>query len=146
LKGNIDPDKYKLYLADTGLLISMLDPEEQTDLRGNKNLGTYKGALYENFTAEMLVKQGLGLYYYKREDSRLEEDFFVRTHDSLVPLEVKAGSSKSKTIRTLINSERYPDIRWGIKLIHGNIGYENSIYTFPHFCGFLLGKWLKEHS
>jgi hypothetical protein len=32
-------------------------------LRGNKNLGVYKGALYENFVAEAFVKQGLGLFF-----------------------------------------------------------------------------------
>ena len=146
LKGNIDADKYKLYLADTGLLISMLDKEEQDDIRGNKNLATYKGAIYENFIAEALVKQDYDLYYYKREDSRLEEDFFIRTAESLVPVEVKAGSSKSKALRTLIEGERYPDIKWGIKFVRGNIGLENSIYTFPHFCAFLLKRWIKGRS
>ena len=142
IKGNYNPDKYKIYMADTGLLISMLDEEEQIDIRANKNLGTYKGALYENFAAEALIKQGYDLYYYKREDSRLEEDFFVRSKDELLPVEVKAGSSKSKTLQTLIKSDKYPDIRHGIKFIKGNIGFENNIYTFPHFCLFLLKKWL----
>ena len=67
LKGNIDESKYKLYYPDTGLLISALDEEAQEDLRVNKNLGVYKGALYENFVAEAFVKQGLGLFYYKKE-------------------------------------------------------------------------------
>ncbi len=43
LKGNIEEDKYKLYYPDTGLLISSLDEEAQDDLRGNKNMGVYKG-------------------------------------------------------------------------------------------------------
>lgn len=80
----------------------MLDKEEQMDIRGNKNLGTYKGALYENFIAEALVKQGYDLYYYKKDDSSLEEDFFIRMKDCLVPVEAKAGSSKSKSLDTLI--------------------------------------------
>ena len=62
LKGNVDNSKYKLYYPDTGLLISTLDEEAQEDLRVNKNLGVYKGALYENFVAEAFVKQGLGLF------------------------------------------------------------------------------------
>lgn len=66
LKGNIDESKYKLYYPDTGLLISALDEEAQEDLRVNKHLSVYKGALYENFVAEAFVKQGLGLFYYKR--------------------------------------------------------------------------------
>ena len=60
LKGNIEEAKYKLYYMDTGLLISSLDEEAQENLRVNKNLGVYKGALYENFIAECFVKQGLG--------------------------------------------------------------------------------------
>mgnify|MGYP004544735087 FL=1 len=59
-----------------GLLVASLDDEAQEDLRANKNLGVYKGALYENFAAEALVKQGYGLYYYSKENSNLEEDFF----------------------------------------------------------------------
>lgn len=41
LGGNYDPDVFKLYFADTGLLVSMLDDESQEDLRANKNLGVY---------------------------------------------------------------------------------------------------------
>lgn len=144
LKGNYNEDKYKLYFADTGLLIASLDDEEQNDLRANKNLGTYKGAIYENMAAEALSKQKYDLYYYRREDSKLEEDFFVRTAENLVPVEVKAGSSKAKTLTTLINSEKYPNIKYGIKFIKGNIGCSNSIYTFPHFCLFLLRRYMEE--
>lgn len=75
LKCNYDETKYKLYFADTG----MIDEEAQEDLRANKNLGVYKGALYGNTVAEALRKSGYSLYYYKRDDSALEEDFFVRT-------------------------------------------------------------------
>ena len=93
LKGNYDENKFKLYYPDTGLLISTLDEEAQDDLRANKNLGIYKGALYENFVAEAFLKQGLGLYYYKKENATLEEDFFVRTKDALIPVEVKANKN-----------------------------------------------------
>lgn len=68
LKGNLDESKYKLYYPDTGLLVSALDEEAQEDLRINKNLGVYKGALYENFVSEAFIKQGLGLFYYKKEN------------------------------------------------------------------------------
>ena len=142
LKGNYDESKFKLYYADTGLLVASLDEEAQEDLRANKNLGVYKGALYENLVAEALIKQGLGLYYYKREDSQLEEDFFVRTADELLPLEVKAGSNRSKSLSTLIRGEKYVDVKRGIKLSAGNIGFSGGIFTFPYFCAFLLRIWL----
>lgn len=143
LKGNYEETKYKIYFADSGLLVAMLDEEAQEDLRSNKNLGVYKGALYENIVGEALVKSGYELYYYKREDSTLEEDFFVRTASELVPIEVKATNGKAKSLRTLINSEKYQDIRYGIKFTGGNIGYCDKVYTFPYFCAFLLKRYMK---
>ena len=143
IRGNVNPEKFKLYFHDTGLLVASLDQEAQEDLRFNKNLGIYKGALYENFVGTALVAQGYDLCYYKKENSTLEEDFFVRTTDSLVPVEVKAGNTKSKSLNTLVNGKGYEDIRFGLKLCAGNIGFENNIYTLPYFCAFVLRKWLK---
>lgn len=143
LRGNYDSTKYKIYFFDTGLFVAMLDEEAQEDLRANKNLGVYKGALYENIVSEALIKCGYSLYYYKKEDSTLEEDFFVRTKDSLIPVEVKAKRGTAKSLRTLLRGERYADIHCGIKFIAGNIGYSDGIYTFPYFCAFLLKEYLK---
>lgn len=143
LKGNFDETKYKIYFADSGLLVAMLDEEAQDDLRANRNLGVYKGALYENIVGEAFVKEGFGLYYYKRDDSTLEEDFFVRTAEDLIPIEVKATNGRAKSLRTLIRDEKYEDIRYGIKFTGGNIGYDDRIYTFPYFCAFLLKRYLK---
>jgi predicted AAA+ superfamily ATPase len=143
LRGNYDETKYKIYFFDTGLFVAMLDDEAQEDLRGNKNLDVYKGALYENIVGEALRKCGYDLYYYKREDSTLEQDFFVRTAKSLLPIEVKATRGTAKSLRTLIQSDKYPDIDCGIKLTAGNIGFSDGIYTFPYFCAFLLKEYLK---
>ena len=142
LQGNYDDTKYKIYFADSGLLVAMLDEEAQEDLRTNKNLGVYKGALYENVVGEALVKAGYKLYYYKRDDSSLEQDFFVRTASALIPVEVKAKKGTAKSMRTLISSEKYADIHCGIKFTGGNIGYSDDIYTFPYFCAFLLKHYL----
>lgn len=143
LKGNYDETKYKLYMSDTGLLIAMLDEDAQDDLRVNRNLGIYKGALYENIVAEAFSKAGLCLYYWRRNDSPLEEEFFVRSGDDLVPVEVKAGTGRSKSLRELIDSERYADIRWGIKFADANIGYDRNVLTMPWFCAFLMSRMLK---
>ena len=143
LKGNCDTDKFKLYFADTGLLVSLLDEEAGDDLRANRNMGVYKGALYENVMAEALVKSGYGLYYYKREDSTLEEDFFIRGRDSLIPVEVKARGGTAKSLRTLIASDKYPDVKFGFKFSHGNVGYSDKVFTFPYFCAFLLKRFMK---
>lgn len=142
LKGNYESQKYKIYFKDSGLLVASLDDEAQDDLRANKNFDVYKGALYENIIAESLSKQGYELFYYKRENSTLEEDFFVRTRKSLVPVEVKSTNGKSKSLKTLVSSKNYEDIKFGIKFCNSNIGCNDSIYTFPYFCSFLLKRYL----
>lgn len=144
LKGNYDESKYKLYFSDTGLLVSQLDYESQQDLRANQNFGVYKGALYENIAAEALIKQGYDLFYYKKEDSTLEEDFFVRDTKSLIPIEVKSRNGSSKSLKTLISGDKYDDIKHGIKFVKGNIGYNGLFYTFPYFCTFLLKRYLQK--
>lgn len=144
LRGNFDYKKFKVYLSDTGLLISLLDKEVQDNLRVNKNLGVYKGAIYENMVADALVKSGNGLYYYKRTDSRLEQDFFLRNKDSLIPIEVKSNKGAAKSLNELINSKKYKDISFGVKLSANNIGYSNRIFTYPYFCTFLIDKLVNE--
>ena len=146
LKGNVDESKYKVYISDTGLLVASLDDESQMDLRANKNLGIYKGALYENFAAEALVKQGYGLYYYSKDNSTLEEDFFIRSANELVPVDVKANANRSKSLRQLIKSDAYADIKHGIKLMAGNVGINEDFITFPYFCAFLLKRYMREQN
>ena len=123
LKGNYDPKLYKIYFKDTGLLIASLDEEAQEDLRVNKNLGTYKGAIYENIVGDMLVKQGYQLYYYNSDKPALEMDFFVRDADSLIPVEVKATDGATASLNNLLKENKYPDIKYGIKLGYKNIGF-----------------------
>lgn len=144
LKGNYDPKMYKVYYKDTGLLIASLDEEAQEDLRANKNLGTYKGAIYENIVADMLVKQGYPLYYYSNDRPPIEMDFFVRDTDSLIPIEVKANDGATASLNNLLKEDKYPDIKYGIKLGYKNIGYNGKFYTFPYFLTFLLKRFLAE--
>lgn len=145
LKGNYDPKNYKIYYKDTGMLVASLDEEVQEDLRANKSLGTYKGALYENIVAESLSKQGYDLFFFKHDNPALEMDFFVRNSDSLIPVEVKAGNTATASLCRLTNSAKgtYPDIRFGVKFCMGNVGFNGHFYTFPYYTAFLLKRFLK---
>ena len=144
LKGNYNPNNYRIYFGDTGLLIGSLDDEVQDDLRKNQNFNTYKGAIYENVIADMLVKQGYDLYFYKNEKGTFEMDFFIRDKDSLVPVEVKANDNSTLSLNYLIDNNNYKDIKYGIKLCNKNIGFNGKFYTFPYFMTFLLKRYLKE--
>lgn len=144
LKGNYDPKMYKIYFKDTGLLIASLDEEAQEDLRANKNLGTYKGAIYENIVGDMLVKQGYRLFYYHSDRPALEMDFFIRDADSLIPVEVKANDGATASLNRLLNDDKYNDVKYGIKLGYRNIGFNGKFYTFPYFLTFLLRRFVAE--
>jgi predicted AAA+ superfamily ATPase len=144
LKGNYDETKYKIYFHDNGLLMASLDEESARDLRQNKNLSVYKGAVYENIVAEALTKSDYSIYYYRKENSQLEMDFFLRDTNSLIPVEVKAKDGATISLNTLIDSPSYPDIKYGIKLANKNLGFNGRFYTIPYFLTFLLKRFLRE--
>ena len=144
LKGNAEANEYKIYYRDTGLLIASLDDEAQTDLRYNRNLNTYKGSIYENIIAGILVKAGYPLYYYRNEKSTVEMDFVIRDADSVVPVEVKANDNATASLNKLITEAKYKDIRYGIKLCYKNLGFNGRFYTMPYFVAFLLKRWINE--
>lgn len=144
IAGHLQSDFYKLYLADSGLLVAMLDKEAQDDVRQRRNLGTWNGGLFENIVAEALAKENVELAYYKKEGSTLEMDFFVRCGNDLVPIEVKAGNNQAKSLKTLISSSNYKDIRWGVKFVHGNVGFMNNVLAIPQWCAFLLSRYFDE--
>lgn len=157
IKGNENKDNYRLYFADTSLLIGSLDDESQEDLRVNKNFGVYKGALYENLAAEALKKQGYELYFYKSEDNSIELDYLIRVKDNIVPLEIKARKGRAKSLNTVIKDEKIKEITYGLKYGGYNIGYTDNVITLPYFTLFLLkdvlssrentklGNWIKNN-
>lgn len=146
LKGNYDPDDYKVYFRDTGLLVASLDEQAQEDLRYNKNFNTYKGALYENIVGDMLYKQGYPLYFYRNTKGTLEMDFFVRDQSSLIPVEVKANDGATPSLNRLLDDSLYPEIQYGIKLCRKNIGFNGKFYTFPYFLTPFIKRFLKERT
>ena len=144
LGAHLDNDAFKLYMCDSGLLLAMLEKEVQEDVRIRRDLGTWKGGLFEHIVGEAMVKAGMPLAYFKRDNSTLEMDFFARSADCLVPIEVKAENNRSKSLRTLIDRETYKDIRWGVKLVNGNVGFTNGILTLPQWCAFKLPEIVRD--
>ena len=146
LNANYNPDNYRLYFADTGLLIGSLDEESQNDLRLNKNFNTYKGAIYENVIAEELVKSGYNLFFYRNDKPSIELDFVIRDTQAVIPIEVKASDNPTVSLSRVIDDNYYKEIKYGIKLCNKNIGFNGNFYTFPYFLTFLIKRYLNEKS
>ena len=76
LKAYEKENEFKLYIADTGLLLAMFGfATKQALLNGNLK-GFAKVGIYENFVAQTLVKNGYTLHYYKPNDSS-ELEFII---------------------------------------------------------------------
>ena len=136
LSGNSIQDCFKVYMADTGLLVSMLDDGTQGDiLQGN--LWTYKGAVYENLVADILGKMGRKLYYYQKE-SGLEIDFVIRYKGECTLLECKANTGNAKSVKTILSHPDKYHVHAAIKLGDYNIGRSEQLLTLPLYIAFLL--------
>lgn len=135
LEGNKDRDSFKVYMADTGLLMAMLEDGSQTEIM-NGNLGIYKGAIYENIIADIFNKSGKKLYYFEK-NSTLEIDFIIRYNNVITPVEVKsADNTKSKSLYSLMNNY---NVTSAIKLSSKNVGVSDSgIISLPLYMSMFL--------
>lgn len=99
-------NKFKLYVGDTGLFVTMLfnDGNKQHEdiykkLLSDK-LELNLGYLYENVVAQMLVAAGKKLYYFDFNDSdfpqkKYEIDFIINRKNKTIPIEVKSNKINS---------------------------------------------------
>ena len=136
LDGNAIDNVFKVYMADTGLFVSMLEEGTQTDIICGNLLG-YKGAIFENLAADIFGKMGRRLYYF-RKDSGLEIDFVIRYRGKCVLVECKANTGHTKSARTILAHPEKYHIEQVIKLGDYNIGQTEQILTLPLYMTFLL--------
>jgi len=43
----------------------------------------------------------------------------------------------------LLKADKYPDVKYGIKLGYKNIGFNGRFYTFPYFLAFLVKRFVR---
>ena len=136
LNGNAIDDCFKIYMADTGLFVSMLDDGTQFDIMQG-NLYAYKGAIFENLVADIFTKMKRRLYYF-RKDSGLEVDFVTRYKGECVLVEVKAKDGNVKSSKTILSHPEKYHVYHAIKLGDLNIGNSGQFLTLPLYMTFLL--------
>jgi len=119
LEGFARQEIFKVYMNDTGLLISMLGDNEIPAKIMSGDLGIYKGAIYENIIAQIFTSQGRKLYYFNYNGT-LEIDFFISYKGNATAIEVKAAdNTKSKSLDSVIKNW---GVKQGIKLSSKNLG------------------------
>lgn len=137
LAGNVLQGVFKVYMADIGLLTSMLEDETKVDILAGSLYG-YKGAIFENLIADFFHKAGQKLYYF-RKDSGMEIDFVTRMGSECVAIECKANSGNAKSLKTLLKHPEKYHVNRGIKFGNYNVGLADATLTLPLYtCPFLL--------
>lgn len=138
LEGNACQDKFKVYMADTGLFVGMLEDGTERDILQGDLFG-YKGAIFENLVADFFIKMKRPLYYFQK-DTGLEVDFVMRYKGAAVLLEVKATSGNTKSTRTILKHPEKYHVHSAIKLGDYNVGRREQLLTLPLYMGFLLSE------
>lgn len=111
---NTDINNFKLYLADTGLFVTMIfnnkdfaEDELYAKLLGDK-LSADLGYLYENVVAQIIASANNDLFFHTWKDKNsvhsYEIDFLFSNKDKLIPIEVKSsGKRNHNSINKFVN-------------------------------------------
>ena len=153
-----DQSNFKLYLGDTGLLVTQMlmnGNSVLTDLYTGiifgKDTGFNRGMIFENLVAQMLKAAGYNLffheYYYQSPESNKENkyeiDFLLVKNKHICPIEVKSTNRFScKSFNYFI--KKYPiKITERIIISPKNLSFENGITFLPIYMTFCLQNNMK---
>ena len=102
---NIDLERFKLFVADTGLFITLAFKDKDFTSNDiymrllNDKLQTNLGYVYENIIAQTLASNGHKLYYHtflnEKSHHNYEIDFLISDKNKICPIEVKSSNYKS---------------------------------------------------
>lgn len=90
--GYTNYSKFKIYLLDTGLLSAMLNLPSNMIIPPDAIFKEYNGAFVENYVAQEITAQGCSRFYWTSK-SDAEVDSILQKGNTIIPLEVKSGTS-----------------------------------------------------
>ena len=127
-----DPESFKLYLNDTGVLFMMMHLSKMK-LFTDDNL---KYILYENNLASAIISSGYNLYYYQSE-GKAEVPFVVQTRaGKVIPIEiVNKNLSKAKSLSLFMSKF---NITEAIRFNEDNFSIKKGIKYVPIYAAFCL--------
>ncbi|MDE6301674.1 MAG: AAA family ATPase [Muribaculaceae bacterium] len=151
---NRDDSKVKLYLADTGLLVTMAfghhvlekDGVYEKILKGKLDFN--RGMLMENLVAQQLCASGHPLFFYtnpSRESAaeRMEIDFLIRKSEitsrhNISPIEVKSSTRYSLSSIQKFTAKFKNYLSTPIVLHPGDLELKDGIFYLPLYMSGLL--------
>ena len=136
LSGYVEPASFKIYMTDTGLLISKYGIAAAALLAEVSGFNDIKGSLAENYVSSALVSNGYVPYYWESE-GKAEVDFLIQnSRGEIIPIEVKSSENvRSKSLQQFI-SRYHP--AYSIRVSPKNFGFENNIKSVPLYAVFCI--------
>ena len=117
---------FKLYLSDTGLLVSLAKIKFSEIVQ--KQTMMYRGFLTENYVAQTLVAHGHELHYWT-SGNKAEIDFLLNLSNGIIPVEVKAAENvRSRSLQVYV--EKYHPT-YAIRISARNFGFADGIKSVP---------------
>lgn len=146
-----DLDSYKMYIADTGLFITLMfidRPVAENDIYAKllaDKLPANLGYLYENLVAQMIAASGRELFYHtwKKEKSThyYEIDFLITQSSKVSAIEVKSSGVGKHESLTEFHKKYSKTVRDCVIISQKDIDREGQIsflpvYLTPFLCKF----------
>jgi hypothetical protein len=134
-----DYSAFKIYMVDLGLLGAMAQTDPADILTRNNGFMEYKGAFTEQYVAQQIMAVAQKkLYYYSRDDSRLEIDFTYQAN-RVCAIEVRAKVNlRSKRLKSVLMD--YSDVT-GMRISMSGYRKEERLYNVPLY---LVEPWLQK--
>jgi len=126
---------FKVYLTDIGILNAMYGFDMKAAVLDNTLKGPAKGGIYESLIADILLKKGIPLNYYKPSEGKQEVEFLLTKSVGVIPLEVKSKNGRTISLDEFI--KRF-DPPYALKLVSGNIGKNEKKLTLPLYMALFL--------
>lgn len=128
-------DQYKIYLNDIGILVSMYGFDMKKAIIDDTLIGNVKGGIYENLIADIFIKKGYKLNYYKTNNSTQEIEFLLTKNSDIIPVEVKSKKGATISLNEILKRQ---DIKLGYKLISGNVGKLEKKIVYPLYLAMFI--------
>lgn len=145
---NLDNQRFKCYMMDTGLLINLsfgdgdfIDNELYSAILTDK-LHINEGMFVENIVAQCLRANGHKIIFYveynQHNQMTMEIDFLIRKDKKVIPIEVKSGSKY--TTKSLERFKKKFSNKIGLQYIlhEGDIKREGEIIYYPYYIASIL--------
>lgn len=128
LNVNKNQDSFKIYMRDTGLLVSMLDKMVPKAILED-DLYINEGGLLENVCAEEIMTRYGDVTYFERR-GKLEIDFVMNIDGVATAVEVKSGNNKqAKSLKSMVENyktvKRYIMLERGMEIYRDELGVEH---------------------